>query len=100
MLAFYREPEQRRLSIFTPYPHKYGYYLNINHPLIAKKFIAWNKLHDITKWNHRNGDRETFENEFIKTKYFQKCVEIERKHNGEQFFTPKIREVLSTSPEV
>lgn len=98
-MVFYNfnNPEPRPESIFTPAPHRYGYYININHPLINKKYMAWNKAHGINKYTHAAGDREQFEEEFMQTKYFKKCIEKELQANGERFFNVKIIEVLERS---
>lgn len=93
----YWKPEPRPESIFTPAPHAYGYYINISHPLINQKYMAWNKLHGVNKYTHAAGDRERFEEEFMQTEYFRKCIEKELEANGQRFFDVKIIEVLERS---
>lgn len=81
-------------SIFTAPPHKYGYYFNVNHPLINKKYSAWNNAHGVTRWNRTEADRKEFEKEFIQSDYFKDCLSYEISKNGKKFFDLKIQMLL------
>lgn len=86
------EEIKQMMSVHTPPPHKYGFYLNINHPLINVKWEAFKQKRNIGKHGMTDELRREFEKIVMKSKYYQKCLEQEKKRFGAgvEILTPKI----------
>ncbi|MDE6123741.1 MAG: hypothetical protein K2G22_00735 [Eubacterium sp.] len=56
----------------------YGFKININHPLVHPKFEAFKHSRHIGKHTMRDELRLEFEELFIRSNYFIKCLEQER----------------------
>lgn len=60
----------------------YGFRININHPLVSPKFEAFKRNRHISKHTMRDELRLEFEELFIGSNYFIKCLEQERRIYG------------------
>lgn len=63
----------------------YGFRLNINHPMVTKKWEAFKKKNNIGKYDMTDELREKFENQFMESKYYQKLVAAEKQKYGEAY---------------
>ena len=72
----------------------YGFRININHPDILPKYEEWKKRNQIGRYDMTDELRDKFETEFMKSKYYKKLVENERKKYGAAYdyiYEPLVR---------
>lgn len=65
--------------------NKYGFKVNINHPSAAKQFEAFKEFRHIGRYNMTDELRLEFENQLINSRYFKKCLAMERQIYGTSF---------------
>ena len=67
-------PEKQKSQMLHTFNNPYGFRLNINHPMVTKKWEAFKKKNNIGKYDMTDELREKFENQFMESKYYQKLV--------------------------
>lgn len=65
--------------------NRYGFQININHPLVNKKWEAFKKKKKIGRYGMTDTLRKEFEETFMKSKYYQKCIEQEKEKFGDAY---------------
>lgn len=78
-------PEKQKSQMLHTFNNPYGFRLNINHPMVTKKWEAFKKKNNIGKYDMTDELREKFENQFLKSKYYQKLVAAEKQRYGEAY---------------
>lgn len=78
-------PEKQKSQMLHTFNNPYGFRLNINHPMITKKWEAFKKKNNIGKYDMTDELREKFENQFMKSEYYQKLVAAEKQRYGEAY---------------
>lgn len=78
-------PEKQKSQMLHTFNNPYGFRLNINHPMITKKWEAFKKKNNIGKYDMTDELREKFENQFMESKYYQKLVAAEKQKYGEAY---------------
>ena len=78
-------PEKQKSQMLHTFNNPYGFRLNINHPMVTKKWEAFKKKNNIGKYDMTDELREKFENQFMKSKYYQKLVAAEKQKYGEAY---------------
>lgn len=78
-------PEKQKSQMLHTFNNPYGFRLNINHPMITKKWEAFKKKNNIGKYDTTDELREKFENQFMKSEYYQKLVAAEKQRYGEAY---------------
>lgn len=78
-------PEKQKSQMLHTFNNPYGFRLNINHPMVTKKWEAFKKKNNIGKYDMTDELREKFENQFMKSKYYQKLVAAEKQRYGEAY---------------
>ena len=71
-------PEKQKSQMLHTFNNPYGFRLNINHPMVTKKWEAFKKKNNIGKYDMTDELREKFENQFMESKYYQKLVAAEK----------------------
>lgn len=74
-----RAKKDKQDVMIHTFRNPYGFRLNINHPMVTKKWEAFKKKNNIGKANEL---REKFENQFMESKYYQKLVAAEKQKYG------------------
>lgn len=77
-----RRAEQKDIVLIHIFNNKYGFKININHPLVAPKWEAFKKKKKLSRWDMTDALRREFEETFMKSRYYQKCIEQERQKYG------------------
>ena len=75
-------PEKQKSQMLHTFNNPYGFRLNINHPMVTKKWEAFKKKNNIGKYDMTDELREMFENQFMESKYYQKLVAAEKQKYG------------------
>lgn len=75
-------PEKQKSQMLHTFNNPYGFRLNINHPMVMKKWEAFKKKNNIGKYDMTDELREKFENQFMESKYYQKLVAAEKQKYG------------------
>jgi len=75
-------PEKQKSQMLHTFNNPYGFRLNINHPMVTKKWEAFKKKNNIGKYDMTDELREKFENQFMESKYYQKLVATEKQKYG------------------
>jgi len=75
-------PEKQKSQMLHTFNNPYGFRLNINHPMVTKKWEAFKKKNNIGKYCMTDELREKFENQFMESKYYQKLVAAEKQKYG------------------
>lgn len=75
-------PEKKKSQMLHTFSNPYGFRLNINHPMVTKKWEAFKKKNNIGKYDMTDELREKFENQFMESKYYQKLVAAEKQKYG------------------
>lgn len=75
-------PEKQKSQMLHTFNNHYGIRLNINHPMVTKKWEAFKKKNNIGKYDMTDELREKFENQFMESKYYQKLVAAEKQKYG------------------
>ena len=75
-------PEKQKSQMLHTFNNPYGFRLNINHPMVTKKWEAFKKKNNIGKYDMTDELREKFENQFMESKYYQKLVSAEKQKYG------------------
>lgn len=75
-------PEKQKSQMLHTFNNPYGFRLNINHPMVTKKWEAFKKKNNIGKYDMTDELREKFENQFMESKYYQKLVAAEKQKYG------------------
>lgn len=75
-------PEKQKSQMLHTFNNPYGFRLNINHPMVMKKWEAFKKKNNIGKYDMTDELREKFENQFMESKYYQKLVAVEKQKYG------------------
>lgn len=75
-------PEKQKSQMLHTFNNPYGFRLNINHPMVTKKWEAFKKKNNIGKYDMTDELREKFENQFMESKYYQKLVAAEKQKCG------------------
>ena len=70
-------PEKQKSQMLHTFNNPYGFRLNINHPMVTKKWEAFKKKNNIGKYDMTDELREKFENQFMESKYYQMLVAAE-----------------------
>lgn len=78
-------PEKQKSQMLHTFNNPYGFRLNINHPMVTKKYEAFKKKNNIGKYDMTDELREKFENQFMESKYYQKLVAAEKQKYGEAY---------------
>lgn len=78
-------PEKQKSQMLHTFNNPYGFRLNINHPMVTKKWEAFKKKNNIGKYDMTDELREKFENQFMESKYYQKLVKAEKQKYGEAY---------------
>lgn len=78
-------PEKQKSQMLHTFNNPYGFRLNINHPMVTKKWEAFKKKNNIGKYDMTDELREKFENQFMESKYYQKLVAVEKQKYGEAY---------------
>ncbi len=78
-------PEKQKSQMLHTFNNPYGFRLNINHPMVTKKWEAFKKKNNIGKYDMTDELREKFENQFMESKYYQKLVAAEKQRYGEAY---------------
>lgn len=78
-------PEKQKSQMLHTFNNPYGFRLNINHPMVTKKWEAFKKKNNIGKYDMTDELREKFENQFMESKYYQKLVAAEKQKYGEAY---------------
>jgi hypothetical protein len=78
-------PEKQKSQMLHTFNNPYGFRLNINHPMVMKKWEAFKKKNNIGKYDMTDELREKFENQFMESKYYQKLVAAEKQRYGEAY---------------
>lgn len=78
-------PEKQKSQMLHTFNNPYGFRLNINHPMVMKKWKAFKKKNNIGKYDMTDELREKFENQFMESKYYQKLVAAEKQRYGEAY---------------
>lgn len=78
-------PEKQKSQMLHTFNNPYGFRLNINHPMVTKKYEAFKKKNNIGKYDMTDELREKFENQFMESKYYQKLVAAEKQRYGEAY---------------
>lgn len=60
----------------------YGFRININHPLMYKKFMDFKRANNIGRHDMTDEKRMKFEDAMLNSGYFQKCLKKELKQYG------------------
>lgn len=63
----------------------YGFKVNINHPLVLRKWQDFKKSHNIGKYGMTDELRLEFENIFLNSNYFKQCIAQEKQRYGEAY---------------
>lgn len=69
-----REKTDKQDVMIHTFRNPYGFRLNINHPMITKKWEAFKKKNNIGKYDMTDELREKFENQFMESKDFKACT--------------------------
>lgn len=77
-----REKTDKQDVMIHTFRNPYGFRLNINHPMVTKKWEAFKKKNNIGKYDMTDELREKFENQFMESKYYQKLVAAEKQKYG------------------
>lgn len=80
-----RAKKDKQDVMIHTFRNPYGCRLNINHPMILPKYEAFKKKNNIGKYDMTDELREKFENQFMKSKYYQKLVAAEKQKYGEAY---------------
>lgn len=80
-----RAKKDKQDVMIHTFRNPYGFRLNINHPMITKKWEAFKKKNNIGKYDMTDELREKFENQFMESKYYQKLVAAEKQKYGEAY---------------
>lgn len=80
-----RAKKDKQDVMIHTFRNPYGFRLNINHPMVTKKWEAFKKKNNIGKYDMTDELREKFENQFMKSKYYQKLVAAEKQKYGEAY---------------
>ena len=75
-------PEKQKSQMLHTFNNPYGFRLNINQPMVTKKWEAFKKKNNIGKYDMTDELREGFENQFMESKYYQKLVAAEKQKFG------------------
>lgn len=78
-------PEKQKSQMLHTFNNPYGFRLNINHPMVTKKWEAFKKKNNIGKYDMTDELREKFENQFMESKYYQKLVAAEKQKYGKAY---------------
>lgn len=78
-------PEKQKSQMLHTFNNPYGFRLNINHPMVTKKWEAFKKKNNIGKYDMTDELREKFENQFMESKYYQKLVAAEKQKYGTSY---------------
>lgn len=74
------EKKERQLIRLVNNP--YNYKINICHPLVTPKFEAFKRSRNIGRYDMTDALRREFEEIFMNSRYYQKCIEQEREKFG------------------
>lgn len=80
-----RAKKDKQDVMIHTFRNPYGFRLNINHPMVTKKYEAFKKKNNIGKYDMTDELREKFENQFMESKYYQKLVAAEKQKYGEAY---------------
>lgn len=80
-----RAKKDKQDVMIHTFRNPYGFRLNINHPMVTKKWEAFKKKNNIGKYDMTDELREKFENQFMKSQYYQKLVAAEKQRYGEAY---------------
>lgn len=80
-----RAKKDKQDVMIHTFRNPYGFRLNINHPMVTKKWEAFKKKNNIGKYDMTDELREKFENQLIESKYYQKLVAAEKQRYGEAY---------------
>lgn len=80
-----RAKKDKQDVMIHTFRNPYGFRLNINHPMVMKKWEAFKKKNNIGKYDMTDELREKFENQFMESKYYQKLVAAEKQRYGEAY---------------
>lgn len=80
-----RAKKDKQDVMIHTFRNPYGFRLNINHPMVTKKYEAFKKKNNIGKYDMTDELREKFENQFMESKYYQKLVAAEKQRYGEAY---------------
>ena len=75
-------PEKQKSQMLHTFNNPYGFRLNINHPMVTKKWEAFKKKNNIGKYDMTDELREMCENQFRESKYYQKLMAAEKQKYG------------------
>lgn len=75
-------PEKQKSQMLHNFNNPYGFKLNINHPMVLPKYEAFKKKNNIGRYDMTDDLRIKFEKQFMRSKYYQKLIEEERKKYG------------------
>ncbi len=76
-------PEKQKSQMLHTFNNPYGFRLNINHPMVTKKWEAFKKKNNIGKYDMTDELREKFENQFMESKYYQKLVAAKSRNTAQ-----------------
>lgn len=76
--------QKKKIYIINP-TNPYGFKVNINHPLVAKQYEAFKEFRHIGRHDMTDKLRLEFENQLINSRYFKKCLAMERQLYGVGF---------------
>lgn len=80
-----RAKKDKQDVMIHTFRNPYGFRLNINHPMITKKWEAFKKKNNIGKYDMTDELREKFENQFMESRFYKKLVEAEKQKYGEAY---------------
>lgn len=80
-----RAKKDKQDVMIHTFRNPYGFRLNINHPMVTKKWEAFKKKNNIGKYDMTDELREKFENQLMESKYYQKLVAAEKQRYGEAY---------------
>lgn len=76
--------QKKNVYIINP-SNRYGFKVNINHPAAEKQFKAFKEFRHIGKHGMTDELRKDFEKQFISSRYFKRCLVIEKSLYGEGY---------------
>lgn len=76
--------QKKSVYIINPV-NPYGFKVNINHPLAAKQYKAFKEFRHIDRHKMTDELRLEFERQLINSRYFKKCLAMERQLYGPGF---------------
>ena len=89
--------DKQQAVMLHSFKNPYGFRININHPMVTKKWEEFKKKNNIGKYDMTDDLRDEFEKQFMKSRYYQKLVAAEKEKYGPAYdyiYEPLINEAV------